>query len=372
MQRVTVFGRQVDAHSIERLIESIHDGWLGLGARTREFEERIRTMLGASGRHVIATNSGTAALHIALLAAGVSRGDEVITPSFTYVSAAQAITACGAEVVFCDIREDNLGIDCDKAEHLITDRTKAILPLHFAGIPCDIAAVYRLARRHNLRVIEDACNAFGSSLNGEVIGSHGDLACFSFDPTKIITTVDGGAVVSGDKAEWELLKRLRFLGKDRPPDARLHGMDYDVTGPGFRYYMTNVMASIGIAQIDQLPELIASRRTVCRAYNDVFGKIAGLITPRTDFADVSPWIYSVRVSEARRSALSQHLNRLGIETNVYFLPVHRFSFYKAARRGPLSVTELVGDEVLTLPLHSRMKLESVERVIHGVISFFHF
>jgi len=373
METIPVFVPHIGVDTLKHLTDALDVGWLGMGALTKEFEERIAAVLELKERYVVATSTGTAALHIALAAAGIGPGDEVITTSFNYVADHQAIIANGATAVMCDIRNDNLGIDCDKAEELITHRTKAIIPLHFAGIPCDQAAVYQLAKRHDLRVVEDACHAFGTTIDGLRIGSYGDVACFSFDPVKIITSIDGGAVVTPSREEFEELHRLRLLGVDKDTMLRYQNSrawDYDVVRQGFRYHLTNIMASVGISQIKRLDEFIESRRRVCRVYNEAFAPIEGLIAPQTDFANVSPFIYSLRVLNGRREDLIHHLDERGVGTGVHFVPVHKHTFFRGAHSGDLSVTERVCAEVLTLPLHSNMKQEWVERVVEGVRGFF--
>jgi dTDP-4-amino-4,6-dideoxygalactose transaminase len=373
MDNVPVFVPHIHVDTLKHLTDALDVGWLGMGALTKEFEERIAGYLGLTDRHVVATNTGTSALHIALLAAGVGPGDEVITPSFNYVADHQAIRMTGAEVVMCDIREDNLGIDCDKAEALITAKTQAIIPLHFAGIPCDQAGVYRLAGKHGLRVIEDGCHAFGTSIDGRKIGSYGDITCFSFDPVKIITSIDGGCVVVNSKEELQRLHHLRLLGVDKDTTLRYQNKrawDYDVVSEGFRYHLTNILASVGISQIKRVDEFIQSRRKVCQAYNAAFSRIEGLKPPRTDFANVSPFIYSLQVLDGRREALIDHLRARKVDVGIHFVPVHRHTFFLNARHGDMSVTERVVGEVLTLPLHSHMKPEFVQRVIEGVSSFF--
>ncbi len=373
MEEIPVFQPCIGVDTLKHLTDALHVGWLGMGALTKEFEERIAEVLGLTDRYVVATNTGTSALHIALLAAGVGNGHEVITPSFNYVADHQAINAAGADVVMCDIRDDNLGIDCEKAEKLITSRTKAIIPLHFAGIPSDRAGVYRLAKAHNLRVIEDATHAFGTTIGGRPVGSDGDIACFSFDPVKIITSVDGGAVITGSKAELEHLHHLRLLGVDKDTVLRYQNSrtwDYDVVDQGFRYHLNSIMAAVGISQIKRLKEFVESRRAICRAYSAAFLPIEEVITPRTDFEGVSPFIYSLRVIGGRREDLIQHLKERQIACGVHFISVHKHTFYRGSRCGDLSVTEKVCSEILTLPLHSDMKPEWVERVIEGVTSFF--
>jgi dTDP-4-amino-4,6-dideoxygalactose transaminase len=372
-EAIPVFTSQVRADALHDVADSLGDGWLGMGAATKEFEECIAAFLQLSQRYVCATNTGTSALHLGLLAAEVGNGDEVIAPSFTYVADHQAIAQTGADIVMCDIREDNLGIDCAAAEQLVTPRTKAILPLHYAGLPCDHARVYELADEHGLRVIEDACNAFGSTINGKPIGSFGDIACFSFDAVKIVTSVDGGCVIVNSEQERDRLRRLRFLGIDndiveRYKNAR--SWNYDVVDAGFRYHLTNLFASIGIAQLAHAAEYIASRQVVCKRYSDAFAALRGVRVLRRDYSDVSPFIYSLRILDGRRSDLIEFLKLRNIATGIHFLPAHRFSQFAACRRGDMTVTDRVAPQILTLPLHSNMKPSFAERVIEAICEFF--
>jgi dTDP-4-amino-4,6-dideoxygalactose transaminase len=370
--RIPVFVPHIGVDTLKHLTDAFDAGWLGMGASTKEFEDRIAAYLGLEDRYVVATNTGTAALHIALLAAGVGPGDEVITPSFNYVADHQAITMTGAQVVMCDILEENFGIDCDKAASVITPRTKAIIPLHFSGIPCKIADVYELAKRHNLRVVEDACHSFGSTVNQKKIGSFGDIAAFSFDPVKIITSIDGGCVVVSKESEVTDLHHFRLLGVDKDTTERYknrRAWEYDVVSPGFRYHLTNIMASVGISQIKRVDEFIESRRTVCKAYNEAFSEFDAVRVPQTDFEHVSPFIYSLRVLNGRREAFVQHMNEREIDVGIHFVPVHKHTYFSGSRRSDMSITDRIVEEVVTLPLHSNMKPEFVERVIEGVESF---
>lgn len=368
-----MFAPIIDAGTVKAVSDAFDVGWLGMGATTKLFEDRISAFLELSGRYVVATNTGTSAIHIALLAAGVGPGDEVLTPSFNYVADHQAVRMCGADVVMCDVLDGNLGIDVEKAAELVSKKTKAILPLHFAGIPCNRDEVYRLAAASNLRVVEDACHAFGTMLAGKKIGSDRDMAVFSFDPVKVVTSVDGGAVVCGSEEEMVRLQRMRLLGVDKDTTQRYknrRAWDYDVVSPGFRYHLTNILASVGVSQLDRAAEFITSRQSVCRRYNDAFSGLSGARVPATDFAGVSPFIYSLRVLDGRRSDLIAHLAALEIDCGIHFVPVHRHEYFKDARHGDLCVTERAVDEVTTLPLHSNMREEFVERVIDGVRSFF--
>jgi dTDP-4-amino-4,6-dideoxygalactose transaminase len=373
MDRIPVFQPHIGTDTKRHVCDALDVGWLGMGATTLDFEERISSYLGLEGRYVAATNTGTSALHIALRAAGVGPGDEVITPSFNYVADHQAVRMTGAEVVMCDIRDDNLGVDVHKAAELVNERTRAIIPLHFAGIPCDQSGIYDLAAQHELRVIEDGMHAFGGEIGGRKIGSYGDICCFSFDPVKIITSIDGGCVIVNSEDELESLQRLRLLGVDRDTTERYknrRAWEYDVVSEGYRNHLTNIMASIGVSQIKRIDEFIESRQAVCRSYSAAFSEIDGLRPPQTDFEGVSPFIYSLRVPADSREPLIAHLQERLIDTGIHFIPVHQHSHFENAPRGDLSVTERVVTEVLTLPLHSNMKPDSVERVIDGVSSFF--
>ena len=373
MEKIPVFVPSVGEDTKKHLNDALDIGWLGMGVSTKEFEERISQFLELENRYVVSTNTGTSALHIALLVAGIGPGDEVITPSFNYVADHQAIRMTGASVVMCDICDDNLGIDCKKAEELITSKTKAIIPLHFAGIPCDQKRVFELAKKHNLRVIEDAMHAFGTTINGKKIGSYGDITCFSFDPVKIITSIDGGCVVGNSEEDREKLYRLRLLGVDKDTTERYknkRAWDYDVVSEGFRYHLTNIMASVGNSQIKKIDEFIKSRQQTCQRYNESFKKINELKIPQTDFKNISPFIYSLRVQNGKRESLIKYLNELDIEVGIHFVPVHKHKYFANSRCGDMTVTDKVVNEVLTLPLHSNMKSEFVERVINGVTDFF--
>jgi dTDP-4-amino-4,6-dideoxygalactose transaminase len=368
-EEIPVFQPYIGLDTIKAVVDTFHVGWLGMGATTQAFEEAIAGYLGLEGRHVLATNTGTSALHLGLLAAGVGPGDEVITPSFNFVADHQAIVATGATPVFCDVREDTLGLDVDKCAELVGPRTKAVLPLHFAGIPVHLKELYEVAERHGVRVVEDATHAFGTRYGGRRIGSFGDVACFSFDPVKVITAIDGGAVVVGDLGTLERLRHHRLLGIDRDTIERYRNRrawEYDVVSAGFRYHLTNINASIGLSQLGRVDEFIASRRQACRLYNRLLADLDGLRCPPTDFQEVSPFIYFVRVPAARREGLMEHLRREGIATGIHFLGAHRFSFFKDCRRGDLSVTERIAEEIVTLPLHTFMRGETVERVAEAI------
>jgi dTDP-4-amino-4,6-dideoxygalactose transaminase len=369
---VPVFQPHIGIDTVRAVTDALAAGWLGSGPLTQEFEESIARYLALDGRSAVATNTGTSALHLALLVAGVGAGDEVLVPAFNFVADHQAITATGAQPVFCDVREDNLGIDCESAERLVSPRTKAVIPLHFAGIPCDIDGVYALAARHDLRVIEDATHAFGTVHGGRRIGSRGDLTCFSFDPVKVVTCVDGGAVITGNPSEVERLQQMRQLGIDRdaaPVYRNPRAWDYDIVSIGFRYHLSDIHASIGLSQLRRVDEFVANRRAYCRLYSDCLRGVDGIVTPPFDSTEAAPFIYYVRVLNGGRKEMMARLRQDGIATGIHFTPVHTKTLYSASRAGDLSVTERVGEEVMTLPLHSFMR-EDVVRRIAGIVADF--
>jgi len=366
---IPVFQPHIGLDTIKAVTDALTVGWLGMGSFTKEFEEGIAAYLGLRNRYVVATNTGTSALHLALMSANIGPGDEVIVPSFNFVADHQAIHAVGAHPVLCDIRESDLGIDCAKAEKLITAKTKAIMPLHYAGIPCDLDGVYALAKRHKLRVIEDATHAFGTHHKGKMIGSFGDITCFSFDPVKVITSIDGGAIVFNDESEVQRLHEFRLLGINRDTVERYKNSrvwEYDVVSMGYRYHLSNINANIGLSQLSRANEFIGSRQESCKSYQKFLKGTDGLVLPNSNYQDISPFIYFVRVLGNRRNELAWALKREGIATGVHFIRTHEFTYFKNAKRGDLSVTDQVTEEVLTLPLHTFMRTELIERIATSI------
>lgn len=373
MEKIPVFAPSIGEDTKKHLNEVIDIGWLGMGSASKEFEDRISDFLELDDRFVAVVNTGTSALHIALLTAGIGSGDEVITTSFNYVADHQAIKMTGADVVMCDIRDDNLGIDCRKAEELISKKTKAIIPLHFAGIPCDQEGVFNLAKKYNLRVIEDAMHAFGTKINEKKIGSYGDITCFSFDPVKIVTSVDGGCIIVNSKEELEKLHHLRLLGVDKDTVQRYknnRAWDYDVVTQGFRYHMNTISAAVGISQIKQTKNFIESRQKICQRYNSAFKEIPDLKIPQTNFLNISPFIYSLRILNGKRDKLIEFLKTQNIDVGIHFIPVHKHEYFKNCKFGNMEITNKVVNEVLTLPLHSFMKEEHIQRVVKAIVDFF--
>lgn len=354
---------------------ALDEGWLGLGPLTERFELALERYLELDGqRRVVATNSCTAALHLATILAGAGPGDEVICPAFTYVAGHQAVSATGADVVFCDIEEKTLGADPASIASLITSRTKAIMAVHYAGVPCDIEGIRALATEHGLRVIEDAAHAFGSRHREQRIGATGDLVCFSFGPVKTITSLEGGAIVTPDPDDVQRLQELRLIGVTADTGARYQRgrmWEYDVVRQGYRYHLGAVPAAIGLSQLAMVETFAANRQWACRTYDGLLAGTPGIELLLTDWHDVVPYIYVIRLVDAsERPTFMAHLKERGVASGIHFMGAHRYSFYEGNRRDDLSVTDAVSAQVVTLPLHPFMDVETIERVAEAVRSYF--
>lgn len=371
--KVPVFKPLIEQEEMDASAKALEMGWLGMGQYVGEFEEALKKFVESSDRYVAALSTGHAALHIGLLVAGVGPGDEVITPSFNNIADFQAILATGAEPVFCDIDDDTLCIDLDKAEELVGENTKAIIVMDYDCVLCDHDRVAEFAERHGVRVIHDAAHAFGSRYKGKMVGGFSDICMFSFDPVKTLTCIDGGALIVRTEEELEAIHEMRLIGMGQPSSVMYQNRrawTYDVKRIGFRYHMANLHAAIGLAQLEKMDSISESRRAASMYYNEHLNAIPGVMVPRTDFEGITPFLYYIRVWADERDALRVHLERQGVDTGIHWQPGHWFTLLKDYRRGDLSVTDQVGKEVLSLPLHSMMATKTLDRVIEGVSSFF--
>ena len=371
--RIPVFRPLLGDEEIAAAVEALEMGWLGMGSYVAEFEAALAERIGATDRHVVAVSTGHAAIHLALLLAGVGPGDEVITPSFNNIADFQAILATGAAPVFCDVLDRTLCIDPDQARAMVGPRTKAIIAMDYACTTCDHEAIADLAGGHDLRVIHDAAHSIGSTHNGRPVGSFSDICVFSFDPVKTITTIDGGAIVLAGEPEAEAAREMCLIGMGQPSSVLYRNeraWTYDVKRLGFRYHMANLHARIGLAQLEKFDEIASSRRAACRFLNDALAPVADVRTPPAGAATGAPFLYYIRVPSGRRDDLRRHLDERGIDTGIHWQPGHSFSLLQDCRRGELPVTDRAGGEILTLPLHSNMEQGTLERIAGAVASFF--
>jgi perosamine synthetase len=360
----------VGQEELKLVSEVFESRWLGMGSVTRTFEDRLASLLGV--RHVVAVNTGTSALHLALNALALKPGDEVIVPSLTFVATVQAILQAGATPVFCEVSPETLNMDLADAFNRVTPRTKAFLPVHYGGLPCEMDGLLLFAREHDIRIVEDAAHAFGSSYKGRPIGGLGDLTCFSFDPIKNITCGEGGAVTTNDDELASRLVPARILGIDNDTWSRYRNERnwfYQVVEPGFRYHLSNINAAIGLAQLDRLDAFKSRKRAIVRQYDEAFGAVGGLALIRHDLDEEFPFFYIVRVLDGRRDSLMTHLKGRGVGSGVHYIPNHiqpLFSKYAM----PLPVTEQVFEEIVTLPLYVEMTDDDVALVVSAVRHFF--
>lgn len=373
MQSIPVFKPLIETEELEAVAESLRLGWLGMGSYVGQFEEALSQYLQLTDRHVIAVSTGHAALHLALLTAGIKPGDEVITPSFNNIADFQAILAAGAKPVFCDTDDGSLCIDLRKAEQLITEKVRAIIVMDYDCLLCDHNEVAAFAARHGLRVIHDAAHSFGSRFRGQMVGSFSDITMFSFDPVKTLTCIDGGAVIVQTSEEAAALREMRLIGMGQPTSLMYQNKrawTYDVKRLGFRYHMANLHAAMGLAQLKKMQDISRTRQAAARHYNRFLGNHSHVRVPQTDFTDVTPFLYYIRVPAETRDQLRDHLSARGIDTGIHWQPGHWFSLFQNCRRGDLSVTDRVAREILSLPLYSMMPLEHVETVCGQIGEYF--
>ncbi|HEY7381992.1 MAG TPA: DegT/DnrJ/EryC1/StrS family aminotransferase [Gaiella sp.] len=364
-----------DDELVDAASEAVRSGWWSTGPRVAELEERFAEA--NTTPHAIAVANGTAALHLALLAAGVGPGDEVITPSLTFVAVANAIRHTGATPVFCDILgEHDLNLDPADLEAAITPRTKAVVVLHYGGFACDMAAVAELADRHGLTVIEDAAHAVGATWEGRACGTLGALGCFSFFSNKNLPIGEGGMVVTADD---ELAARVRLLRSHGMTTLtwdrhRGHASAYDVVAVGFNYRLDEIRAAMALVQLGRLPAATAERARLGNRYVALLHDVEGLTVPfaeRPDRAQAAHHIAVVLLPESvHREEVRAALTAAGVQTSVHYPPIHGFTAYADAAPRPLPRTEAVAPRLLTLPLYPNLTDENLElvgdRLLHAV------
>ncbi len=354
--------------AVSRVIRS---GWWSMGPTVEEFESAFAEFCGS--KHAIAVSSGTAALHLSLLAVGCGRDDEVVVPSLNFVAAANAITHTGAEPVFCDVLgPDDLNLDPRDVEGAITPSTRAIVVLHYGGVPCDISAILDIARAHGVAVVEDAAHAVGASAAGRPCGTFGDVGCFSFFANKNLPVGEGGMVVTDDD---ELASRIRLLRSHGMTTLtwmrhRGHASTYDVVARGFNYRLDEVRAAIGLVQLERLPRTTAERARIMSTYRERLHGVHGISMPfaAQDSSVSSSHHLAVAILPAEtqqyaRDALARHR----VQTSVHYPPIHRFTEYARPDMRPLPMTDHVAGRILTLPLYPHLREDQLDLVVDGLL-----
>ena len=369
----------ISEETISEVVNVLRSGWLATGPLTQKFEQKLKEYFG--GRRTVCTmTSNTMGLQAALMAIGVKAGDEVIVPPLTFAATANTVASLGAKPVFVDVDKDTFNIDPNKIEQACTPKTKAIMPVHYAGVPVDLDAIYEIAKRKNLRVIEDAAHAMGTSYKGKRIGSFGDIQVFSFHPIKNMTTGEGGCVVLPEENvdELKLLNLQKFHGIDRSIWDRFSksaSCYYDVVFPGCKSNMSDIQSAIGLHQLDELEAMNERRRQLIECYIDAF-KDKDYITyqkdPEYDFVH-SGHLFPICVEPNYKDDLMAFLKENLIGTTPYYTPLHYFTYYQKEfgyKKGDFPNAEYIGDRVICIPLYSGLSDDEQDYIVQKIDEFF--
>jgi dTDP-4-amino-4,6-dideoxygalactose transaminase len=366
----------IDQATIDEVTACLKSGWLTTGPRVKRLEEDLKKYLGA--KHALAFNAATSGLHLTLKCFGLKAGDEVITTPMTFVASLNTIVHTGAKPVLVDVDLETRNIDVNKIEAAITPNTKAIVPVHFAGIPVDLDPLYEIAKKHNLRVLEDSAHAMGSHYKGKIIGSFGDTQAFSFHPNKVMTTGEGGCISTSDDNLAKNLAIQRFHGIDRDAFDRYGkkgNQDYDVVEPGYKYNMLDLQAAIGIHQLAELESFIAKRQILVDRYNEQLADWPELTLPKLPDYDcrISWYIYAPLINPDAagmdRNTFMENMKEHNIGTGYHHHAAHLYTYYQKAygyKREQFPNAEIISDRIVSLPLFTDMTLEDQDRVIEAM------
>lgn len=369
------YGRQaIDEADIQAVVDVLRSDWLTTGPKVGEFEEAFAARVGA--KYAVSVSSGTAALHASAFAAGLKAGDEAITTPLTFAATANCVLYQGATPIFADVCTDTLNFDPKEVAKKISAKTRAILPVDYAGHPADLAATIEIARRHGLLVIEDACHALGAEYCGQRVGSIADMTAFSFHPVKHITTGEGGVVTTNDPKLAETLRRFRNHGISSDARQRQNAgqWHYEMVLLGFNYRLPDIVCALGIQQLSKLDANLARRREIAAEYSAELCEIPGLIVPSVR-AEANPaWhLYPIRLDLVRltasRAQIFQALRAENIGVNVHYIPVHLHPYYRERfgyKGGEFPVAEDAYDRLISLPMFHAMSGQDVKDVIQGL------
>jgi dTDP-4-amino-4,6-dideoxygalactose transaminase len=361
-------GRQ----EIDAVVDVLQSGWLTTGLRTKQFESEFARFIGAT--YPVAVSSCTAALHLALAAIGITEGDEVIVPTMTFSSTSQVVLYFKAKPVLVDSKHDSFHLDPEKIEQAITPRTRAILPVHYAGIPCDMDQILDVARNYDLKVIEDAAHALPARYRGRLVGTFGDLACFSFYATKTVTTGEGGMVVTENQEYADRARMLSSHGISRDAWKRYTAEGtwrYDILDIGYKYNMTDLAAALGLVQLAKCEEMRAQRAMVAERYTQALASHVAFAAPQIPGHIEHAWhLYVMKVNQSAlrisRDRVIEELKRRGIGTSVHYIPLHLHPLYQnrlGYRNGQFPHAEKHFECAISLPIYPGMTLAETDRVI---------
>jgi len=351
---------KTESAAVAHVINDI--GYLGMGEIVGLFEKDLENYIGG-GMKCICVNSGTAALHLAIQAV-TKPGDEVLVPSFTFVATYQAITAAGCVPISCEIDSSSLLLDLKDAERRITPRTKVLLPVYFASNLALLEEYRKFARKHHLRLIEDAAHAFGCRHNGQLVGSSGDIVCFSFDGIKNITSGEGGAIFTADPKVINAVSDARLLGVMKDSEKRYKGQRsyvFDVVAQGYRYHMSNIFAAIGRVQLSRFEKEFAPKRQhIAKLYTQLLCNSKNVCLIPMNYDEIVPHIFSVLMLHGKRDALIKQLKKYDIQYGIQYRPNHLLTYFKTDYALP--VTEDVYSRIISLPMHPELADEDVKLI----------
>ena len=343
-------------------------GFFGMGQEVKAFEEELTEFF---GRPAVCVVNGTAALHLSLQAAGIGSGDEVLVQSLTYVASFQAISATGASPIACDIDPTTVCIDLNDAKAKVTPRTKAIMPVHYAGGVGELDEIYEFAKTHKLRIIEDAAHAFGTTYKRAKIGAIGDISCFSFDGIKNITSGEGGCIVTEDPIILQKIRDARLLGVEQDTEKRFSGQrswDPNVTAQGWRYHMSDIMAAIGREQLANFEYHKSKRQELAKRYVELLKPESLVSIFEHNYDLVVPHIFVIKLNaEIKREKLISYLSKLNIPVGIHYKPNHLLKYFAGSCVAPLPETETLYPKLLTLPLHPDIESYQIDTIVEHLL-----
>ena len=365
----------IDNQEIDAMVNVLKSGWLTTGAKTRAFEQQFGQFVGAS--HAVAVNSATAALHLALVAAGVGGGDEVIVPTMTFAASAEVALYLGARPVLVDCRLDTMNVESAAIEAAVTSRTKAIMPVHFAGQPCDMDIIQSIARAHHLTVIEDAAHALPARYRGRMVGAIGDITCFSFYATKTITTGEGGMATTENQDWAERMRMLSLHGISHDAWKRYSAEGswyYEIAEVGYKYNLTDLAASLGIEQLKKCHLLAAARRRIADVYSRSFADLSQINLPVCQPDIEHAWhLYVIQLELEQlnidRRGFIEELREANIGASVHFMPLHLHPFYRekfAYRPTAYPNATKLYERIVSLPIYPSMSDDDIDDVTAAV------
>ena len=371
--KIPLYKVYVDSDDINGVKNVVQRGtFWAIGPEVDEFEKSLSDYIGS--KYCVSFNSGTSALHASLLSLGISKNDQVLVPSFTFISTVNATLMVNATPKFVDIEDSSFGLDPEMVKSAITKKSKAIMPVHYAGLPCNILDLKEISKSNKLFLIEDSAESIGASVNGKKVGSFGDIGVFSFAGNKVLTTGEGGAVVTDSKAIYNKLKLIRSHGREEQQNYFTTNKKPNYISLGYNWRMSSITAAIGISQLNKIEKLISLRRKNAKYLSDKLRKINKIKTPSESINVKHAYqMYTIRLPNSTlRNKLKVFLETKKIMSKVFFYPVHKTNFYKTnhTKIPKLPITDLISNQVLSLPMYPGLTRHELNYIYDSICEFF--